>query len=126
MRKVVSGIVLRERELLLVRKGETWILPGGKPEEGESDEDCLRREFREELSKTEIKNIRPYKAFKGRAPHTGDVVSVHYYFVKTEKGIGGASGEISGFTWARSKDHYKLSESASKVYDSLESDGYLE
>lgn len=31
MRKVINLIAIEDRKILLVRKRETWILPGGKP-----------------------------------------------------------------------------------------------
>ena len=41
----------RDGRLLLVRvrQNEHWYLPGGKIEEGESDQDAMRREISEEL-----------------------------------------------------------------------------
>ncbi len=48
----VGGICIdSSNRLLLVRKRglDWWILPGGKIEEGESVEQCLKREFLEEL-----------------------------------------------------------------------------
>lgn len=48
----IGLLVVRDGRLLVVRKrgGTLWILPGGKPEPGESDEQALNREVREELS----------------------------------------------------------------------------
>ena len=57
MRKAISGLVIRDEKLLLVRKNETWILPGGKPEKKESEIECLCREFKEELPSVEIEDI---------------------------------------------------------------------
>ena len=58
---VVAAVVRRGAELLVSRRhahaarGGQWEFPGGKVEDGESPEDCLRRELREELSvETEI------------------------------------------------------------------------
>ena len=47
----VGLAVTSENGLLLVRKkgGESYILPGGKPEAGENDRDTLVREIEEEL-----------------------------------------------------------------------------
>ncbi|MFT3886898.1 MAG: NUDIX domain-containing protein [Arachnia sp.] len=49
----VSAVVLRDARgrILMVRKRGTsmWMNPGGKPEEGESAEECAAREVREEL-----------------------------------------------------------------------------
>lgn len=50
---VTLGYLVREGRLLLLHRCrppnfELWSPPGGKAEEGESPEQCLRREFREE------------------------------------------------------------------------------
>ena len=51
--RVVAAAVVVERRLLLMSKRaapEVFYLPGGKPDQGESELDCLRREIAEELS----------------------------------------------------------------------------
>ena len=53
---VSAGVVTRENRVMLcqrrpeVHNGLKWEFPGGKLEDGESPEDALRRELREELS----------------------------------------------------------------------------
>lgn len=50
--RVIAAAIVRHRRLLLVSKRsapELFYLPGGKPNAGESAEECLRRELREEL-----------------------------------------------------------------------------
>ena len=53
--EVAAGLVFRSGQLLITRRhadahlGGLWEFPGGKREAGESFEDCLRRELREEL-----------------------------------------------------------------------------
>ena len=55
MVRVVAAVILRDGEVLLCQRRATdrhpnkWEFPGGKVESGESIEDCLRRELREEL-----------------------------------------------------------------------------
>lgn len=58
MRQVTAAVIIEDGRLLLARRapGEKlaglWELPGGKIEEGESPQECLRRELIEELSLT--------------------------------------------------------------------------
>ena len=56
--EVVAAISLRERRIFATQRGygewkDWWEFPGGKIEPGESTEDALKREIREELA-TEI------------------------------------------------------------------------
>lgn len=45
----VSGYVFNElNQLLIVKNGDTWTIPGGHPESGEIKEDTLNRELMEE------------------------------------------------------------------------------
>lgn len=44
----VGALVVEEGRALFVREGETWLLPGGRLEPGESPEAGARRELREE------------------------------------------------------------------------------
>lgn len=55
MLRVAAAVVLEEGRLLLVSKHaapNVFYLPGGKPEDGEPAEDCVRRELEEELGVT--------------------------------------------------------------------------
>ena len=51
-----QGAIVRDNQILLImhRENESgrsyWILPGGGIEPGETDEDCVRREIREETN----------------------------------------------------------------------------
>lgn len=53
--EVAAGLVFREGKLLITQRhtsshlGGLWEFPGGKREEGETFEQCLVRELREEL-----------------------------------------------------------------------------
>ena len=53
--EVAAGLVFRNRQLLITQRpagghlAGFWEFPGGKREIGESFEECLRRELREEL-----------------------------------------------------------------------------
>jgi 8-oxo-dGTP diphosphatase len=53
--RVLAAVIQREGKYLVCRRplqkrhGGLWEFPGGKIEEGESDEDALKRELQEEL-----------------------------------------------------------------------------
>lgn len=53
--EVAAGLIFRDGKLLITQRhagahlGGMWEFPGGKREEGETFEVCLRRELREEL-----------------------------------------------------------------------------
>jgi 8-oxo-dGTP diphosphatase len=66
---VIAAAIVRNGRLLLVSKGaapEVFYLPGGKPTAGESAEECLRREVREELL-AGVSAIRPLTEVRSRA-----------------------------------------------------------
>jgi 8-oxo-dGTP pyrophosphatase MutT (NUDIX family) len=64
LRRGVVGVAARDGRLLVIRRSQ-WVeaprafcFPGGAIEAGESEEDALRREFREELG-AEVRAVRP-------------------------------------------------------------------
>lgn len=67
---VVAVAIVRDERLLVVRKqsGGYWILPGGKPETGESEVETVHREVDEELSCT-VSDLRPLGLFVDHAAH---------------------------------------------------------
>lgn len=56
MDKVTAGIIEKDGKILIARRktgkciGAKWEFPGGKLEEGETLEECLKRELKEELN----------------------------------------------------------------------------
>lgn len=61
MHKVTAGVIEKDGKILIARRksgkcvGAKWEFPGGKLEDGETLEECLRRELLEELNiETEI------------------------------------------------------------------------
>lgn len=55
-----AGVLMRENRILFQRnkKGDAWVLPGGRVEPQETSTETLEREFREELG-LRVRAIRP-------------------------------------------------------------------
>ena len=125
MRTVINTAIFEYGKLLLVRKGDVYILPGGKLNEGESDEECLRREIREELSGTEIRGLQFYREFRGISPHKKQPIISKVYFADIYGRLGDASCEIESFTWVPfiHIPNYNLSDITKDIADSLNKDG---
>ncbi|MDR0369051.1 MAG: NUDIX domain-containing protein [Candidatus Peribacteria bacterium] len=95
MRTVVNGISINpSKEILLVKKKNIRILPGGKIEvdqqgkEIEIDTQALQREIFEELSKLVINTdtAKHYKDFTGITPHSKQPVTTRTYFIDIPEG----------------------------------------
>ena len=127
MRTAINAIVIQDSSLLVVRKKFSWILPGGKPEKGEGDLECLCREIWEELSGTKIKDMSFYGTFEGRTPHKGDIIIANTYFANINGRIYGVRGgdSISEVTWTKDFGRYNLSDITFKIVNSLQKDNYL-
>lgn len=92
--------VLRGGRLLVALKkgGSTWILPGGKPEPGESDLEALHREVLEESGRNAVGVDRFLVCRSPAADRPGDEVELVAY-VGALDGEPVASEEIAEFAW---------------------------
>jgi 8-oxo-dGTP diphosphatase len=126
MRIAIDAAIINDGKILLVKKNETWILPGGKPEGNESEIECLCREVRQELSGTELSNINYYHDFEGITPNKKDILKAKVYFADIKGALGQPSAEISECKWIDYPYKYNLSEITSKIIDSLMYDGHLQ
>ena len=121
-RRAISVAIISEgKGILLVREGEVWKLPGGKPEPDETDIDCLRREVREEINGAGVDNLRPFDTFRGITPNVGDVLEVEVYLASLiATDIIEASGEIDEVRWFNQFDRCNLPDITGKIISALQ------
>jgi 8-oxo-dGTP diphosphatase len=124
MRKAICVVVIENGCILLVQKHETWILPGGKPEDGESDIQCLIREVSEELPSLRLQNPKYIGAFTGITPHKNDELCAEVYIANSDGEITTAA-EINAAKWVNEPEEYNLSDITRKIVLSLHQNGYL-
>ncbi|HLX13555.1 MAG TPA: NUDIX domain-containing protein [Bacteroidota bacterium] len=87
---VAVGLIIDNGKVLLCQRKKTaryalkWEFPGGKKEHGETIEDCLRRELREELEiDAEIGALYHRQGYNYSDSGSFDV---HYYIVPSYRG----------------------------------------
>jgi 8-oxo-dGTP diphosphatase len=98
---------LKDGRILLCRKSHSTsllILPGGKLEKGETAEECLRRECREELGDVEIANLRQLGTYE--SPAAGDEAKTIRIdlFAGELRGTPAAHAEIQELVWFGPQD----------------------
>src|SRR3989344_3454829 len=96
MKQAIDVAVIEDDKLLILLKNESWILPGGKPEEGESDVSCLVRELRKELdgTKLNVNRLIYYDSFSGISPNAKRPIQVKVYIGDLDSPLGAPSAEI--------------------------------
>ncbi|SFR67974.1 NUDIX hydrolase [Anaeromicropila populeti] len=98
----VGGIILNARKLLVVRKRTVddraeFIIPGGKSEAGENDEETLRRELMEELNVALI-NMDSFGTFHDIAVFENIPITVSVYTCEIDGTIC-PMNEIKEYIW---------------------------
>ena len=101
----------KDGRVLLCRKKHTTsllILPGGTFEAGETAEECLRRECREELGEVEVSNLSYLGEYESPAAgQDGKTVKIELYSGELE-GLPVAHAEIQDLIWFGPQDDAEL------------------
>ena len=100
------AIILKDGKILIAQRkpddhlGGYWEFPGGKREPGETIEECLVREVREELGV----EILPEKLLTVKDHiYPGKTLRLHFYFCKWSSGEA-AKIDCHDFCWVRPAD----------------------
>jgi 8-oxo-dGTP diphosphatase len=103
-----AGLIHFENgRILLCRKKRSTsllILPGGKLEKGETAEECLRRECKEELGDVEIVNLRQLGTYESSAAEDEAKVIRIELFAGELRGTPAAHAEIQELVWFGPQD----------------------
>ncbi|HDN2510102.1 TPA: NUDIX domain-containing protein [Providencia rettgeri] len=122
-------IALSENKVAMVRSHNKslFYIPGGKREQGESDEQALCREIEEELTLNLVPDsIGFYGEFIGLADGKdgGTQVRIRCYFADYQ-GIPQPAAEIAELAWFTSEDLPRCSTTAAAVLSQLKQDGLV-
>jgi 8-oxo-dGTP diphosphatase len=125
----IAWLELAEGRVLSTRsKGkDTYYLPGGKREPGESDVDTLVREVREELAVSIDPATAVHEGTFTAQAHghaTGVEVQMTCYSARYE-GVPTASSEIAEIRWLTFGDRQKVSPVDQVIFDHLHETGRL-
>lgn len=132
MNKVIdklAWVFIQDGKLLMVRsKGkERFYLPGGKREEGETDEQALLREIKEEISVDLVPDSLKYvETFTGQADGKAEGISVQLTcYVADYTGELSPDAEIEELKFVDGNDREVCSSVALVALDWLEENQYL-
>jgi 8-oxo-dGTP diphosphatase len=103
----IAGMVIKDEKLLLLKgKGykELWT-PGGKVDNNETDEGCLKRELREEMG-VEITDMKFYKEYSTISFYNPSIPMKERVYIVLIRGKIEPSAEIESFVWFSKDDFY--------------------
>jgi 8-oxo-dGTP diphosphatase len=120
---IENGRVLSTRS----RGKDTFYLPGGKREPGESDEACVRREIREELAvELHPDTLRKLGVFEAQAHGNAAGVGIKMACYDAEyTGELRASAEVEEFVWLTYADRERCAPVDKIIFDWLRDCGEL-
>lgn len=119
----VAWIYIENGQILCARSNgkDTYYLPGGKREVGETDEETLVREIEEEISVRIIPaSISYYGTFEAEAHGKAEGVTVKMScYIADYEGTLTPASEIEELSWLSYSDRDRVSEVTQIIFDQL-------
>jgi len=121
---VVGAAIIRKGEILLVRKDDTWIFPGGKLKEDETPEYGLVREINEELSGLKVTGTSLIGIYRDFAPSSGYLIMLIVYRVAF-RGKFTLGTELAELMWTNEPETLNLAPATAQAIAVMRKRGYL-
>jgi 8-oxo-dGTP diphosphatase len=121
----VGGVVIHEGRALLIKRGseplkDQWSIPGGTLELGESIQEGVRRELREETG-LDVRVGELIEVFDRIFRDEAGKIQYHFvivdYLCEKISGEAHAASDVKDLAWVREEDlwNYRLTEAATRV-----------
>ena len=130
LKDIITAAIIKDGKILLADNHGNWVLPGGTKESGESDSDCLKREFREEFAGSKLEPRDYYMELESTSPRQKDPIRVHVYLADI---VGefyepdGTDEDIKQARWVSYDEisKYNMPDTARQVIESLKQGGFF-
>ena len=102
----IAGVVIRDNKILLLKgKGYDYFwTPGGKVDGAESNQECLRRELKEEIG-VGLVSIKLFKEYDGVSFFNPEIKQKQIVYLIDIDGEIKPDSEIEGFVWMSREDY---------------------
>jgi len=103
----VAGIIIKDKKILFLKGfgyDDLWT-PGGGLEDGETNEECLRRELKEEIGVTLI-SAKFFKEYNSPSFYNKELNLKQIIFIVEIEGEIKSAMEIENYIWVSKEDYF--------------------
>lgn len=100
----IQALIIKDDKLLIVREKDYFLLPGGKPHNGETQIETLRRELKEETNLSLI-SVDYFGTYNYSRALTVDRPLTLICYIANVSGTPKASSEVDELVWINKHDY---------------------